>query len=34
MSLSIIRDFVLEAIKSSEYNSIMVHKSSDVYNKE
>ena len=34
MSLSIFRDVVLEAIKSSDYHSIMVDESSDVSNKE
>ena len=34
MSLSILCDVVLEAIKSSDYHSIMVDESSDVSNKE
>ena len=34
MSLSVRRDVVLEAIKSSGYHSIMVDESSDVSNKE
>ena len=34
MSLSVRRDVVLEAIKSSGYRSIMVDESSDVSNKE
>ena len=34
MSLTILRDVVLEAIKSSRYHSIMVDESSDVSNKE
>ena len=34
MCLSILRDIVLEAIKRSDYQSIMVNKFSDVFNKE
>ena len=34
MSLSILRDVVLEAIKRSHYHSIMVDESSDVSNDE
>ena len=34
MSPSILRDVALEAIKSSDYHSIMVDESSDVSNKE
>ena len=34
MSLSILRDIVLEAIKSSDYHSIMVDEFSDVSDKE
>ena len=34
MSLSILPDVVLEAIKSSDYHNIMVDESSDVSNKE
>ena len=33
-SLSILRDVVLEAIKNSDYYSIMVDESSDISNKE
>ena len=34
MCLSILCDIVLEAIKRSDYQSIMVNKFSDVFNKE
>ena len=34
ISLSILRDVLLEAIKSPDYHSIMVDESSDVSNKE